>query len=219
MEEIKTIGLTFVNAYLLKVKENFILVDTGLAMHHEKLESELTSAGCLPDRLKLVILTHGDLDHTGNCAMLQKKYGCKIAMHEGDVPMVRDGVMIRRKVRSLQSRIFFLIRKLFRKKFVFDSFSPDILLTEGQRLNDYGLDAIVIHIPGHTKGSIGILTAEGNLFAGDTFTNRKKPATANLIENQDELNESLSRIKNMDIKMVYPGHGSPFDMKLISGKF
>jgi hydroxyacylglutathione hydrolase len=218
MEEIKTIELTFVNAFLLKVKENFILVDTGLAMHHEKLERELTSAGCPPDRLKIVLVTHGDLDHVGNCAMLQKKYGCKIAMHAGDVPMVRDGVRVKRETKSLQSRIFFLIRKLFSKKFVFDRFSPDILLTDGQRLDEYGLDATVIHIPGHTKGSIGILTAEGNLFAGDTFTNRDKPATANLIENQAELSESLSRLKNMDIKMIFPGHGKPFEMKLIAGK-
>jgi len=52
-------------------------------MFWETLENKLTTAGCLPGKLKLVIITHGDFDHTGNCAKLQQKYNCKIAMHKG----------------------------------------------------------------------------------------------------------------------------------------
>ena len=83
-EDITTIELTFVNAFLVKVKEEFVLIDTDLAMHWEKLESELMSAGCLPDKLKLVLITHGDFDHTGNCAKLQEKYKSPIAMHKDE---------------------------------------------------------------------------------------------------------------------------------------
>lgn len=216
MDDIKTIELTFVNAFLLKVKEGFILIDTGLAMHREKLESELTAAGCLPGNLKLVIVTHGDFDHTGNCAMLQKKYCCKIAMHAGDVPMVKEGVSVKRKMKSFRNKVFFLMRILFRKKFVFDRFTPDILLADGQRLDEYGFSALVLHLPGHTKGSIGILTDEGNLFSGDTFTNNYKPNTASLIENQGDLDGSLARLKVMPVKMIFPGHGKPFDMKEVA---
>jgi glyoxylase-like metal-dependent hydrolase (beta-lactamase superfamily II) len=187
-------------------------------MHWEKLESELMSAGCLPDKLKLVILTHGDFDHTGNCAKLQEKYYCKIAMHKDDSLMVENGLFLKRKTRTLAARAFSLIRLLFIRKFTFNKFKPDIYLTEGQNLKEYGFNATVIHIPGHTKGSIGILTDEGNLFAGDTFTNNRKPDIANYIENPMELENSIARLKKMNIKTIYPGHGKHFEMEQIARK-
>ena len=213
---IKIIELTFVNAFLVKVNEGFILIDTGLSMHWEKLDSELILAGCLSDKLKLIILTHGDFDHTGNCVKLREKYKCRIAMHKDDSFMVENGLSLKRKTRTLQAMMFSLIRKLFRKKFAFDKFMPDIYLTDGQNLNEYGFNAKVVHIPGHTKGSIGILTGDGDLFAGDTFTNRRKPEVANYIENSLDLENSINRLKKMDIKMIYPGHGKPFEFEQIA---
>jgi hydroxyacylglutathione hydrolase len=214
-DDIKIIELTFVNAFLVKVNEGFILIDTGLSMHWEKLDSELVSAGCFPDKLKLIILTHGDFDHTGNCVRLQEKYKCRIAMHKDDSFMVENGLSLKRKTRTMQAMLFSLIRKLFRKKFAFDKFMPDIYLTDGQSLNEYGFNAKVVHIPGHTKGSIGILTGNGDLFAGDTFTNRRKPEVANYIENSLDLENSINRLKKMNIKMIYPGHGKPFEFEQI----
>jgi len=214
-DDVTIIQMTFVNAFLVKVKEGFILIDTGLAMHWEKLESELISAGCLPDKLKLVVITHGDFDHTGNCARLQEKYKSKIAMHKDDLLMLEEGVSVKRKVRTLRAKIFFILRRLKKRKFTFDKFKPDILLKDGQDLKEYGFNAKIIHIPGHTKGSIGIITEDGSLFAGDTFTNRKKPDIATYIENSGELKNSLSRLKKMNIKTIYPGHGNPFEMESI----
>ena len=39
-----------------------------------KLEAELISAGCLSDKLRLIVITQGDLDHTKNCGKLQDKH-------------------------------------------------------------------------------------------------------------------------------------------------
>ncbi|HVN48678.1 MAG TPA: MBL fold metallo-hydrolase, partial [Bacteroidota bacterium] len=66
INETKTLTFDFVNAYLLNVQDGFILIDTGFSMHWPRLEKELLHAGCLPDRLKLVLITHGDVDHIGN---------------------------------------------------------------------------------------------------------------------------------------------------------
>jgi glyoxylase-like metal-dependent hydrolase (beta-lactamase superfamily II) len=176
------------------------------------------SAGCLPDKLRLIIITHGDFDHAGNCAKLQEEYKCKIAIHKDDSLMVEKGLFPKRKTRNLSSKVFSIIRKLFRRKFTFDKFKPDFYLTDGQELNEYGFNAKVVHIPGHTKGSIGILTDEGNFFAGDTFTNNKKPDIANYIENSQDLENSIARLKKMNLKMIYPGHGKPFEMEQIVRK-
>jgi hydroxyacylglutathione hydrolase len=215
--DIRIIGLDFVNAYLLQTGDGFLLVDTGLSFQWEKLEKELESAGCLPGKLKLVVITHGDLDHTGNSLRLRGKYGVKIAMHSGDVAQTADGVMLKRKVRPFSYRMLFtarmMVRGLLGKRINVPKFTPDILLSDGQRLEEYGLDAKIIHLPGHTPGSIAVLTNKGDLFAGDTFVNRKKPDSANIIENEEALRNSLDRLRKMSVTMVYPGHGKPFPME------
>jgi hydroxyacylglutathione hydrolase len=138
-EDIIIINLDFVNAFVLKVSGEFILIDTGMPFHWEKLESELIAAGCVPGKLKLIILTHGDVDHVGNCTKLREMYKCKIAMHKDDSHMVENGIPLKRKVRPLTGKIFFLIRKLKRRKLTFEKFKPDIYLSDGQNLNEYGL--------------------------------------------------------------------------------
>ena len=209
--EIRVIGLDFVNAFLVKAKDGFILIDTGMPQHWERLQAELTAAGCLPSKLKLVIITHGDRDHIGNCAELQEKYKAKIAMHEADAFMAENGLFLKRKVRTLAGRILILLSRLRRQKISLRKFKPDILLKDGQDLSEeYGFNGKVIHIPGHTKGSIGILTGEGDLFAGDIFVNSKKPDIAIFVDNFEELKNSVKKLKKLNIKKVYPGHGKPF---------
>ena len=85
-------------------------------------------------------------------------------------------------------------------------------LADGQSLKEYGSDAVIHHVPGHTAGSIAILTPEGDLFVGDTVFHFAGPETAIFIQNKKELRESLYRLKTLDAKTVYPGHGRPFPM-------
>jgi len=49
--------------------------------------------------------------------------------------------------------------------------SPISPLDEGCNLEKYGLHAKVLHLPGHSKGSIGFFTDNGYLFCGDMFYN------------------------------------------------
>ena len=73
-----------VPCYLLRNRNGFMMIDTGDASDSAALEKELDHAGVTRENLKLVILTHGDFDHAGNAASLQKKFGAKIAMHAAD---------------------------------------------------------------------------------------------------------------------------------------
>ncbi len=94
----------------------------------------------------------------------------------------------------------------------FERFSPDILLEDGLDLSPYGFHATVIHIPGHTKGSVAVLTESGDLIAGDTFSNIDKPGPSPNASDFSQLADSINRIKELSIKTVYPGHGSPFSI-------
>ena len=48
-----------------------------------------------------------------------------------------------------------------------ERFTPDLYIEDGDDLSEYGFDAIILYIPGHSKGSIGILTADGDLICGE----------------------------------------------------
>ena len=71
-DAIKTIGFGGVNCYLLAAGDGFLLIDTALATKRDALDTALARAGCVPGRLKLIVLTHGDVDHAGNAAHLRK---------------------------------------------------------------------------------------------------------------------------------------------------
>jgi glyoxylase-like metal-dependent hydrolase (beta-lactamase superfamily II) len=92
-------------------------------------------------------------------------------------------------------------------------FTPDVLLEDGADLSQYGLDARVISIPGHSLGSIGILTTGGELFCGDLFENMKGPKLNFIMDDPVAANASLAKLKSLQVKMVYPGHGRPFLME------
>ena len=99
----------------------------------------------------------------------------------------------------------------------FDTFKPDLTIAEGFDLAPYGFDAQVLHIPGHSKGSLGILTPDGALFCGDLIYNFVRPS-ATFIDDLADWNASIEKLKRFKINLVYPGHGKPFAMELFMQK-
>lgn len=212
--EIKAITqkyLIAVNCYLVKTPTGYILIDTGLPKRRNDLVRELETAGCKPGDLRLIIVTHGHLDHNGNTAYLRERYDAKIAMHSGDSAMTESGDMFR-GMKGLTIAIVRIMLPLVRMS-RYDGFRPDIILKDGHDLSEYGFDARVVHVPGHSKGSIGVLTADGDLFCGDLLVNMDKPAKNTLIDDSAELDASVERLRTLEIKTVYPGHGRPFRME------
>ncbi len=219
-QDIVTINLGGVNCYLIKNDAGCILIDTGFSTKRFKLEKELERLGCKPSNLNLIVLTHGDHDHAGNCEYLHKKYGTKIAMHNGDSGMVERGDMNwNRKTKPDKISVLFrIISFLFGRSIKFDTFKPDMYIEDGYDLSAHGFDAKVVHIPGHSKGSLGIFTSSGDLFSGDLLINIVNPGLHFAISDLSEANSSVEKLKRLEIKIIYPGHGKPFSMALFTKK-
>lgn len=202
-----------VNCYLVQGDKGFVLIDSGMPASRKALLQALERLGCQPGQLKLLVITHGDFDHTGSAAHLREAYGAKIAMHRDDSGMAEQGDMFfNRQPRNA------LLRKLAPALIGFGKaqrFTPDVLLGEGDDLSPYGFAARVLSIPGHSKGSIGILTAAGDLFCGDLLANVGKPALGDIIDDMPAAEASLQRLRGLNVGMVYPGHGEPFPMNAL----
>jgi hydroxyacylglutathione hydrolase len=202
-----------VNCYLIQSDTGYLLIDSGMPSSRKALLRELERLGCQPGLLKLIVLTHGDFDHTGNAATLRGVFGAKIAMHRDDAGMATDGDMFfnRKQPNALLRKLAPLFIGFGKEQ----RFTPDVLLEDGDDLSAFGFDARVFSLPGHSKGSIGVLTAAGDLFCGDLLVNTDKPALNTLIDDMPAAEASLQRLVSLDVGTVYPGHGKPFPFRLL----
>lgn len=211
------LNLGSVNCYLLQKDTDYILIDTGGSNKRTEIEEALLCAGCKPGNLRLIILTHGDFDHTGNAAYLRNKFDTKIAMHHDDSGMLERGDMFfNRKKPNILIRIMLPILPIIFGFGKSERCKPDLYLEDGYDLSKYGFDAKVVEIPGHSKGSIGILTANGDFFCGDLLENIDKPTFSSIIDDLTAANTSVEKLKSLKINTLYPGHGKPFAMELFA---
>ena len=222
--EIKIINLGGVNCYLVSTNQGYILIDTGFLSKRDKLEQDLEAAGCRPGNLNLILLTHGDTDHADNAAYLRDKYGAQIALHAAEVSLVERGDMSGTR-QPKPDKISFMFRVLISlapvlfKGNPFQTFKPDFTIDEGFDLSAYGFNAQVLHLPGHSTGSIGIMipddpmTAGPAVFCGDLLYNLFGKPSCLLIDSLTDFKASIEKLRSLEVKTVYPGHGKPFALE------
>jgi hydroxyacylglutathione hydrolase len=203
-----------VNCYLVRGADGFVLVDSGVAAGRGKLRAALAEAGCEPGDLRLLAITHGDPDHVGNAKWVRDTYGAPLAMSAADAPMAETGDMLASRTGTRLGRILLGALKMVGMTLADDSrFTPDVTLAEGDSLVGHGLDARVYELPGHSRGSIAILTADGDLFCGDILASgRKGPALGPIVDDRAARDASVARLCELPVVTVCPGQGPAFPM-------
>lgn len=208
-----------VNAYIVKAdQDRFYLIDTGMPKHRAKVVQQLEQHGCSKGQLKLIMLTHGDKDHVSNAKAIASMFGSPVAINAKDAGMVETGDMfVGRKRPSFL--VYHTMNHFFgvEKK---DRFSADAFLVDGQDLwEEFKFPGKVYEFPGHSSGSVGILTDKGDLFCGDLLANTgKAPEVWSIIDDKVASEQSVAKLSSLAISQVYPGHGSPFPMEAFKPK-
>lgn len=204
---IKRLNLGMVNSYLIQGDNGSILVDTGFINSRNKLMSMLKNVD-----LKLIILTHGHGDHIANARYISEQFDVPIVMHEDDFALARDN-----GINELYADTFFgfLLKQVSQigPQDKIEVFTPEIFLEDGMDLSDYGVPVKIIHLKGHTAGSIALLVGDDEIIVGDTLMNFIKPTKARIYEDKQELLKSLKLIEETGARTIYPGHGQPIDAK------
>ncbi|MCL2093511.1 MAG: MBL fold metallo-hydrolase [Treponema sp.] len=82
----------------------------------------------------------------------------------------------------------------------------DLIFEEGSQAGPFQ----ILHVPGHTPGSVCFYDREGGLlFSGDTLFRMGRGRTDLPGGNEEQLHQSLARLLSMDKgTKVYPGHGA-----------
>ncbi len=181
-------GLYDANSYLINRK---VLVDTG--MNTDGLLKEIEKNTDIGD-LELIILTHCHYDHTASALRISKLSGAKIAIHVNDAAYLKNDNVT-------ASSLFGYSAPLI---------EPDMLLKGGDMIPiGNNEELIVIHTPGHTPGGICLYEAVSkSLFSGDTvFPGGSIGRTDFEGGSSSQLTESISKLIEIDIIVLYPGHG------------
>lgn len=203
MTEISRIKCGTGNCYIVSNGNNAILVDTGSKENLNKVISE-----CNKYDMKLIVLTHVHFDHAENAAVLSEKYNIPVAINQLDEelfdsydkqPLNSYGI-IGKVILSLS------IKKLENRKV--EKPKNLIFVKDEDKLSEYGIDAKIIELAGHTKGSIGIDTGDG-LIVGDALDNWISPATGHLYNDFTEIKRTAEKIKSLGNRTLYYGHGKP----------
>lgn len=202
--EVRTIVCGSANAYLIRGGGGSVLVDTGAAPYCERVLE-----ACRSMDVKLILLTHGHVDHCQNADFLSRALDCPVGVGREDAPLLAEGRTRPVSGSGLWGRIYAgLSNRVIRLNGI-PPHRPEVLLEEGMDLAAYGVDGKIVALPGHTAGSVGVLLSTGELLAGDAMQSILGPAAAWCCEDRTAAAESVARIRRLRPVRTYFGHGKP----------
>lgn len=192
------------NCYIAEENGNAILIDTARAKYREKILSACGNAN-----VKLIVLTHGHIDHCENAAFISEKLQVPIAVCKADEELIKDNTLQTLRAKTLAGKlVLFFSEKSFRRDKI-PPFSPEVFLQDGDSLENFGINAKIIGLPGHTNGSIGIDFGKDGIIVGDALMNMFYPTISMIYRDYEQTLESAIKIGDAGEKTIYFGHGKP----------
>jgi glyoxylase-like metal-dependent hydrolase (beta-lactamase superfamily II) len=184
------------NVYALRDTEGTYLVDTGFSKGAKAVIDKLKAAGERIENLKGILLTHQHMDHVGGAATLQKLSGAPVAAHRMDALAIegkspRSGPLIARVL----------------------THPANVKVARGLEDGDTIGPFAVIHLPGHTPGSVAFYhKGRSLLFTGDALiVSRAGNLTLSrpgYSYDPEGAAASLSKLSGLSVSAIMPGHGS-----------
>ena len=189
------------NNVILRSRDGHVLIDTGYSRHAPMTLALLASdRGIRNDPLAWIVNTHCHSDHIGGNAALVEKYGCPVAVPEGEAPLIERW--------DQKALLYDYCDQRADRFIVSQGLQPDTTHVWGD------LEWRALAAPGHDMGALVFFNPEhGILISGDALWENGfgivmpreiDPAAL------PAARATIEMLAGLAIRVVVPGHGEPF---------
>ena len=211
------LGSRVVNSYLISSPAGYILIDTGYAGAFPRFLRKLEKQGVRPREIRYVFLTHAHDDHAGFLNEVLAATDAEVILHPQAVEGLKKGQnSFRGGCSTRLARLFCGVLALaghgeHRYPPIRQEYLDRLVPLDSDRFREMRFPYEILETPGHTADHISLLMGDA-LFCGDAamngFPSRRR--TIIWIEDPSAYRQSWERILSKRPRMLYPGHGKPF---------
>jgi len=183
------------SVYVVDGGEEMVLIDAGAGEGYELIVDNIRSLGLRPEKLKAVIATHSHIDHIGALCQFREEFGIQVIAHELDTEAIETDIGSGAEYYGVSYR----------------PCKVDVILRGTEETVRCGRhDLKVIHIPGHTPGSIAVYLDAGTriLFGQDVHGPYFLKGS-----NTEQAKISLRRLADLDADILCEGHFGVYEPK------
>lgn len=138
-----SVGTYDLGCYLIVTPKGNILINTGLAESVPMIQAHIEALGFRFADTKILLTTQAHFDHVAGMAAIKKMTGAALLINEQDGPVMEDGGNSDYSFGGKGS--------------TFAPVKPDQLLHDHDTIKLGGTNVVMLHHPGHTKGSSSYL--------------------------------------------------------------
>lgn len=203
---------SFLNGYLIDNEGSLTLVDAGIPGFKKDVERALTILGKTMADIQRIFITHAHPDHVGDLPAIQAVSNATTYAHRLDAQVMRgESPMGYPEVAELGWFSRFMLKQM--KGTSLTVTRVDIEVDDNQVLDEILPGAMVIHLPGHSYGQVGLyLPTDNALIGGDVMMRFPwglgmplRPASPDW----DAVRVSIQRAATLPVENLMLGHGSP----------
>ena len=137
------VGTYDLACYLITTRKGNILINTGLAASESQIKNNIETLGFKFSDTKILLTTQAHYDHTGAMAAIKQSTGAQLMVDEKDADVLASGGSSDYELGQYGTS--------------FKPVKPDRLLHDGDTIRLGDMQLVMLHHPGHTKGSCSFL--------------------------------------------------------------
>lgn len=201
------VGTEDLASYLITTNKGNILINTGLAASAASIKKNIASLGFRFNDIKILLTSQAHYDHVGAMAAIKEQTGAKMMVNEKDAKVLADGGATD--------------YELAKYGITFKPVKADRLLHDGDTIQLGTTKLIMLHHPGHTKGSSSFLfttTDNGRSYKvlianfPTIIVDRKFSAVTEYPEMAADYAYTINAMKKLSFDLWVAAHGSQFQL-------
>lgn len=212
------------NGFFVEDQGSVIAVDSGALLGPEYARKAFEKTGIRPEQVRLLVVTHGHVDHFVNMDELRKLTGAPLLCHEKSRVTLEEArlptVFPRNQTGKKVDAFRIEMTKLHGEPVPYlPPMKPDLTWSGTFDLSPYGIEGSLIETPGHSDADTCVVLADRQAIVGDLLVNDEFtggiPELAYFGCDPDPVKANALLFPSCRLLLeladhFYSGHGGPF---------